>query len=104
MSVIKGIYGYAQTKDGGEYSLEGVELITIKSGFYDSDEHEDGTKFYVYPFISFSNPDDITSISPNGPHDEEANWFVEFTNGTSHTYYGLENVLNFVKLYQMLRD
>ena len=105
MDIIKEIYGYVQTKDGGVYSLEGEEFIVIKPGEYDSDEHEDETKFSVHPFISYENPDNIISISlPNEPRDIESYWLVEFNNGTSHTYHGLEEVLNFVKLYQMIEE
>lgn len=101
MSVIKSIYGYFETNDNGVYTLSGEVVETNRLG--DMDEEYDEVNL-VQNCVRFIDPEIIVSISPNGPHDEEANWFVEFTNGTSHTYYGLENVLNFVKLYQMLRD
>ena len=100
---IKEVYGLAETKDGGIYSLSGNELETIKEGPYDSDEHEEGTKFYIYNFIRFINPDELSGISGD-VSEEEANWYVLFENGTDMTLNSLNEVKNFLKIYQMIRD
>lgn len=101
MSVIKSIYGYFETNDNGAYTLSGDVVETNRLGDMD-EEYDEPTR--VQFCARFIDPNIITSISPNGPHDEEANWFVEFTNGTSHTYNSLTEVKNFIKLYQMLKD
>ena len=81
--------------------VSGDVVETNRLGDMD-EEYDEPTR--VQFCARFIDPNIITSISPNGPHDEEANWFVKFTNGTSHTYNSLTEVKNFIKLYQMLKD
>jgi hypothetical protein len=102
-SFIKEIYGLAEMCDGGVYQLSGQELITIKEGPHDSDEHDEGTKFYIYDFIRFVEYKDIVGITGD-VRESEANWFVLFENNTSTTYNSLNEVKNFLKIYQMMRD
>tara|TARA_R110001606_G_scaffold328786_3_gene475960 strand:- start:847 stop:1164 length:318 start_codon:yes stop_codon:yes gene_type:complete len=102
-SFIKEIYGLAETRDGGVYQLSGDELITIKPSSYDSDEHDEGTKFYIYNFIRYFDYNNIVGIS-GGVRESEANWYVAFENGTGITLNSLNEVKNFLKVYQMIRD
>jgi len=102
-SFIKEIYGLAETRDGGVYELFGENLETIKEGPYDSDEHDEDTKFFIHDFIRFQNPKDLVGISGDLT-EEEANWYVSFENGTSITLNNLNQVKNFLTIYQMMRD
>ena len=101
MSFIKEVYGYVETNDNGQYMLSGDEFSTIRPGHYDSDEHDNDTKFYIYDFLRFVDPQTIIGISED---ETESNWFVKFSNGTNLTLNSLNEVRNFLIVYQMLRD
>ena len=101
MSFIKEVYGYVETNDNGQYMLSGDEFITIRPGRYDSDEHDKNTRFYIYDFLRFVEPKTIIGISED---EEQPSWLVKFSNGTNLTLNSLNEVRNFLIVYQMLRD
>jgi len=101
MSFIKEVYGYVETEHDGKYMLSGEEFNVIQAGQYDSDEHDEDTKFYIYDFLRFVDPKIIIGISED---ETDSNWFVKFSNGTDLTLNTLNEVRNFLIVYQMLRD
>jgi len=102
MSFIREVYGYVETNDNGQYMLSGDEFITIRPGRYDSDEHNKNTRFYIYDFLRFVEPKTIIGISECG--ESTTSWRVKFYNGTNLTLNSLNEVRNFLIVYQMLRD
>ena len=101
MSFIKEVYGYVETKDNGQYMLSGDKFITIRPGHYDSDEHDTNKRFYIYDFLRFVEPKTIIGISED---ESTTSWRVKFCNGTNLTLNSLNEVRNFLIVYQMLRD